>query len=155
MDQNQQNFLKPTNHKKIWGYFWWGFSNLGRNQKKKARKRWGRLRNHDQRGSWYQDDVGWNPRWPIFHEGSEIPRRTRRTRGRTERNHKGKHSRTSPITHPLDNQTHKIHKVHEQQRERYKVRFISMRRSWRGAAQEGVLMIYPARSSPRWRSWPP
>ena len=33
----------------------------------------------------------------------------------------------SPITHPLDNQTHKIHKVHEQQRERYKVRFISMR----------------------------
>jgi hypothetical protein len=24
------------------------------------------------------------------------------------------HSRTSPITHPLDQQTHKIHKVHEQ-----------------------------------------
>src|SRR3954470_9218078 len=69
-------------------------------------------------------DVGWNPRWPIFHERSEIPRRTRRTRGRTERKHKGKHSRTSPITHPLDNQTHKIHKVHEQQRERYKVAFI-------------------------------
>ena len=39
------------------------------------------------------------------------------------------HSRTSPITHPLDNQTHKIHKVHEQQRKRYKVKFISKRRS--------------------------
>ena len=62
-------------------------------------------------------------------EKSEIPRRTRRTRGRTERKHKGKHSRTSPITHPLDNQTHKIDKVHEQQRERYKVKFISGRRS--------------------------
>ena len=47
----------------------------------------------------------------------------------TKGNHEGKHSRTSPITHPLDNQTHKIHKVHEQQRERYKVRFISKRRS--------------------------
>ena len=26
----------------------------------------------------------------------------------TGRKHKGKHSRTSPITHALDNQTHKI-----------------------------------------------
>ena len=27
---------KPTNHKKKWGYFWWGFSNLGRNQAKEG-----------------------------------------------------------------------------------------------------------------------
>ena len=27
---------KPTNHRKIWGYFWWGFSNLGRNQAKEG-----------------------------------------------------------------------------------------------------------------------
>ena len=47
---------------------------------------------------------------PIFHDWSGLPRRTRWTRGRTERNHKGKHSRTSPITHPLDNQTHKNRK---------------------------------------------
>ena len=30
----------------------------------------GRLRNRDQRGSRYQDDVAWNPRWTIFHERS-------------------------------------------------------------------------------------
>ena len=33
---------------------------------------------------------------------------TKNTRGENERNRKGKHSRTSVITHPLDNQTHKI-----------------------------------------------
>ena len=82
---------------------------------------------------------------PIFHDWSGIPRRTWRTRGRTERNHKGKHSRTSPITHPLDNQTHKIHKVHEQQRERYKVEFIpnpmKEMRAWilEGSSHEGGL----------------
>jgi hypothetical protein len=36
-----------------------------------------------------------------------------------------KHSRTSPITHPLDNQTHKITRYMNNQRERYKVEFIS------------------------------
>ena len=25
---------KPTNHKKIWGYFWWGFSDLGKEHTK-------------------------------------------------------------------------------------------------------------------------
>ena len=81
MDQIQQNFVKPTNHKKIgaifggdfrnwgkadgkldlpatheihgsnptkyhhtnksqknWGYFWWGFSDLGRKQQNQASK---------------------------------------------------------------------------------------------------------------------
>ena len=39
MDQNQQNIIKPTNHKKkIGGYFWWGFSDLGQNQQSQARK---------------------------------------------------------------------------------------------------------------------
>ena len=90
-------------------------------------------------------DTGLTRCRPIFHVWSGIPRRTRRTRGRMRRNHKGKHSRTSPITHPLDNQTHKIHKVHEQQRKRYKVRFIFMRRSWihEGIFSWGVL-------NPRW-----
>ena len=38
MDQIQQNFITPTNHKKIWGYFWWGFSELGQKQQNQARK---------------------------------------------------------------------------------------------------------------------
>ena len=36
MDQNQQNIIKPTNNKKIWGLFWWGFLNLGRNEAKEG-----------------------------------------------------------------------------------------------------------------------
>ena len=28
MDQNQQNIIKPTNHKKIGAIFWWGFSDF-------------------------------------------------------------------------------------------------------------------------------
>ena len=49
---------------------------------------------------------------------------TKNTKGNGGK-HERKHTRTSPITHPLDNQTHKIHKVHEQQREiRYMVEFI-------------------------------
>jgi len=39
MDQNQQNIIKPTNYKKNWGYFWWGFSDLGKNTQNQARKR--------------------------------------------------------------------------------------------------------------------
>jgi len=29
MNQIQQNLNKPTNHKKIWGYFWWGIFKFG------------------------------------------------------------------------------------------------------------------------------
>ena len=38
--------------------------------KNKASNTTGRLRTHDQRGSRYQDDIGWNPNRPIFHERS-------------------------------------------------------------------------------------
>ena len=38
---------------------------------------------------------------------------TKNTKGNGGK-HERKHTRTSPITHPLDDQTHKIHKVHEQ-----------------------------------------
>ena len=57
----------------------------------------------------------------IFHELEGNPQeQDEQKRGKQE-----EHSRTSQITHPLDNQTHKIHKVHEQQREiRYMVEFI-------------------------------
>ena len=40
----------------------------------------------------------------------EILKNKKKTKGKTQE----EHSRTSPITHPLDQQTHKIHKVHEQ-----------------------------------------
>ena len=53
---------------------------------------------------------------------------TKNTKGNGGK-HERKHTRTSPITHLVDNQTHNIHKVHENQREIYKVEFISMRRS--------------------------
>jgi len=38
MDQNQQNIIKTnkSQQKKIGCYFWWGFSNLGRNQAKEG-----------------------------------------------------------------------------------------------------------------------
>jgi len=40
MDQNQQNIIQTNkSQKKIWGYFWWGFSDLGRNQQNHARRR--------------------------------------------------------------------------------------------------------------------
>ena len=52
----------------------------------------GRLRNHDQRGSRYQDDVGWNPNRPIFHERSES--REEHEKG-NEGKHKGKHKRNT------------------------------------------------------------
>ena len=50
----------------LWGNFWIRTKN---NKIKLENKERG-LRNRDQRGSWYQDDVGRNPRWPIFHERS-------------------------------------------------------------------------------------
>mgnify|MGYP005816952685 CR=1 FL=1 len=34
MDQIQQNFITPTNHKKNWGYFWWGIFEIGTKTKK-------------------------------------------------------------------------------------------------------------------------
>ena len=46
----------------------------------------------------------------IFHELEGNPQEQEGHKGRTQE----KHSRTSPITHPLDSQTHEIHKVHEQ-----------------------------------------
>ena len=143
MDQIQQNFIRPINHKKMGAIFGGDFQNWGRTQQNQARK---------QRGEAPKSWSTWLmiPRWcrvePYVADLSRKERnpwRTRRTRGRTERKHKGKHSRTSPITHPLDNQTHKIHKVHEQQRERYKVRFISMRRSWRGPPKRGSWWYIP------------
>jgi hypothetical protein len=36
MDQNQQNIIKPTNHKKIGAIFGGDFRNLGRNQAKEG-----------------------------------------------------------------------------------------------------------------------
>ena len=57
--------------------------------KNKARNTTGRLRNHDQRGSRHQDDVGWNPIWPIFHERSG----SRDEHEEHEGKHEGKHER--------------------------------------------------------------
>jgi hypothetical protein len=34
MDQNQQNLIKLTNHKKNWGYFWWGIFEFGQEHTK-------------------------------------------------------------------------------------------------------------------------
>ena len=70
MDQNQQNIIKPTNTKKIGAIFGGDFRIWGRNNKIRLENREGGLRNRDKHGSWYQDDVGWNPNRPIFHERS-------------------------------------------------------------------------------------
>ena len=36
--QNQENNIKTNkSHKKLGGYFWWGFSDLGRKQQNEAR----------------------------------------------------------------------------------------------------------------------
>ena len=48
----------------------------------------GRLRNHDQCGSRYQDDIGWNPRWLIFLESSnEHDEHEGKHEGKTQENH--------------------------------------------------------------------
>ena len=51
----------------------------------------GSLRNCDQRGSRYQDDVGWNPIWTIFHERSgsreEHEEHEEKSRGEIRENH--------------------------------------------------------------------
>ena len=46
----------------------------------------------------------------------------------TKGNHERKHSRTSPITHPLDNQTHKITRYMNNKGKDTWVEFISKRR---------------------------
>ena len=57
MDQNQQNIIKPTNHKKNIGAIFVGIFEIGEEHNKIRLENYeGRLRNHDQRGSWYQDD---------------------------------------------------------------------------------------------------
>ena len=92
MDQNQQNIIKPTNHKKIWGLFLVGIFEIGEEHNKIwLENEEGRLRNCDQRGSRYQDDVGWNPRSPIFHDwrGSYEEHE-----GKREGNHEGKREET-------------------------------------------------------------
>ena len=57
----------------------------------------GRLRNRDQHGSWYQDDVGSNPNRPIFHERSGSREEHEEHEGENEGNHEGKHERIPQI----------------------------------------------------------
>ena len=72
--------------KKVLGLFLVGIFEIGEEHNKiKLENTTGRLGNRDQRGSRYQDDVGWNPRWTIFHE---------RSGSREEHEeHEGKHER--------------------------------------------------------------
>ena len=71
---------KTSSHKqitkKIGAILWGNFRVRTKNNKIKLENKERGLRNRDQRGSWYQDDVGWNPRWPIFHERSGSQLRT-------------------------------------------------------------------------------
>ena len=61
-------------------------------------------------------DVGWNPRWLIFHEmeGShdEHEEHERGTRGETRENHS---SQQEQVTHMLDPRNTKRYKIHDQQ----------------------------------------
>ena len=83
MDQIQQNIIKTNKSQKKLGLFLVGiFEIRGKHNKIRLENNEGRLKNRDQRGSWYQDDVGWNPKWPIFHE-----------RSRSREEHEGKHER--------------------------------------------------------------
>ena len=51
-DQNQQNIIKTNkSQKNFGGYFWWGFSDLGRKQQNQARKHGVGLQKRDQRVS--------------------------------------------------------------------------------------------------------
>ena len=71
MDQIQQNLVKLTNHKKKLGLFLVGIFKIREEHNKiKLENEEGTPRNCDQRGSWYQDDVGWELHRPIFHERS-------------------------------------------------------------------------------------
>ena len=58
LETKQIHGSKSTKHhqtnksqKNIGGYFWWGFSDLGRKQQNQARKQRGGLQHRDQRGS--------------------------------------------------------------------------------------------------------
>ena len=90
MDQIQQNFNSPTNPKNNWGYFWWGFSDLGRKQQNQARKHGVGARKTWSTWLWYQDDVERNPMGSIFHVRSGSYEETRRTRERTQGKSRGK-----------------------------------------------------------------
>ena len=70
--------------KKIGAIFGGEFSDLGQKQQNQARKHGVGAPKRDQRGSLYQDDVGWNPKRPIFHERSGSQLRTRRTHGESQ-----------------------------------------------------------------------
>ena len=76
---------------------------------------------------WRKFDVGWNPRWPIFHERSGSQLRTRRTRGETQENHS---NQQDSITRALDPRTQReIHDPRSTKDDTKGNRFFSVRRS--------------------------
>ena len=144
MDQIQQNFIKTNkSQKKIGGYFWCGFSDLGRNQQNQARKRgvgapktW---------STWLMIpyDVGWNPIASIFHVWSGSYGETRRTRGSTKGKH-GENERESLNRTRIDYTSARSSHTRGDTRSkvnkgRYKGnRFFSVRRSWSSSPEGGL-----------------
>ena len=122
--------LHQTNRsqKNFGAIFGGDFRNWGRTQQKQARKRWRGLQIHEKPWLLIPYDAGWNPNQQIFHvwrvshvEHGEYKAETGEN---TRETHKNKSNHIS--TRQSNTQDHT---VHEQQRERYKVKFISKRRS--------------------------
>ena len=64
----------------------------------------------------------------LSRNGGDPTMNTKNTKGNGGK-HERKHTRTSPITHPLDNQTHKITRYMNNKGKDTWVEFISKRRS--------------------------
>ena len=61
----------------------------------------------------------------IFHELEGDPTKNKKNTGKNMGKTQGEHSRTSPITHPLDSNPHKIHKgTRTTKGKRYMLEFI-------------------------------
>ena len=122
---------KTSSHQQITKNNWGNFRFRTKNNQIKLENKERGLRNRDQRGSGYQDDVGWNPRWPIFHERSGSLRGTRRTRG----GKRGGNTRETLTQQEIDHtcarsSKHKErYKIQSQQRTIHGNRFFSVRRS--------------------------
>ena len=83
--------LHHTNksQKRIGAIFVGNFRIWDKINKTRLENKEGRLRNCDQRGLLWQDDVGWNPIRPIFHERSRSHEEHEEHMG----THEGKHER--------------------------------------------------------------
>ena len=67
-----------------------------------------------------EDDVGWNPRWPIFHKRSGSREEHEEHEGENEGNHEGKHERNTKTnkndhTCARSSKDKERYKIHDQQ----------------------------------------